>query len=321
MSPSLTSSATHDVASCNRRLSRAAEQVLMEQVAPVLENYLSEQGKPLPTRKTAASTRQLPKQAVSLRDSYLWDLLDRTAVSSCPLLNDLYKDFEEQSLKSRVLSSKFTPRTTYPSWFHCGICGKMFTSRYYLDAHQQHHKHDIADSGSCLATTVCEALGGCEQVALDAEPHYGPGSGAGGPDAKQVQRTWASQIQPCNEDVVQNIMRPNCKKLVSDCFLQEEGALNDELQTSLCQSLSCHALLHRQEYMHRHYAKSLWNEMMEEGYSQWRAMAVMIFLLIYFVAVVGCGERGSHGGARGLGKAKGRPLWPWRKARTKKKLL
>lgn len=369
---------------CDRRMSRAARQLLVEQLVPLLDHWLqttqmisrqklNKEGKvntpvqqlqlprPLSQRTSShgdtATTPPLTGPQTSLAPpTFLWETLQLTASPECPLLRDVYRHFDEQSFLLRPRAPKLAPRRTYPHWFSCGICGKEFSSRYYLDRHQHlHHNNKNNNSSSsqedavdhrddnneiCLDHLVCGALGGCDQVALDLEPYYGRGSGFGGhPDAIAVRRTWASQIEPCRETFVQTILKPNCRRLVEDCFHHNNAVdddqaptiqLNQLLQDTLCEPLSCHALLHRQELMHRHWIRStssLWHPV----HPSWRTVGLVLGLLgiFYFSYYMWMAERGSHGGkvvgGRKLLQKNKRPAsFAWLstfRRRTKKKVL
>jgi hypothetical protein len=301
---------------CDRRLSRAARQILQEQLVPLLEQWLLEEKYALPIhRKEEKISKYFP---TSLAPTYLWDILERTANSDCPLhpFRDVHYELENESLVSVPRAPKLAPRKTYPHWYHCGICGKVFGTRYYLDIHQ-HAAHGSTslsnneEQKSCIATTVCGALGGCDRMAtVDLEPHYGRGSGEGGDQARSVQRAWAtSHMDPCQEEVVQSQMKPACFQLMQDCFGNSDAedstatSLQKQLQEALCEPLSCHTLLHRQEWMHRHLAKGLWRRQLVElqhVHKSTAVIVVLIFLLLYYlIVVVGCSERGSHGGGSG----------------------
>ena len=306
---------------CDRRRSRAARQVLTEQVVPLLEHWLEERGQDLP-RASSPKKKATSRQPQSLAPTYLWDILKIAVVPGCPLSRDMYQVLEEQSLAAAPRSPNLAPRRTYSQWLYCGLCGKVFTSRYYLDRHQHLQHKSIDEGGACWDDVVCGALGGCDRVALDLEPHYGRGSGTAGPDATAVQRAWASRIQPCNEEHVQANMKPQCIQLMNDCFSDE--SLNRQLQETLCEPLSCHALLHRQEWMHRHSSKSLWQN---QVHPDWSTVMLVVGLLgmYYLVNYVVMGERGSHGGKghggrRLLQKKERRSSWFWRRKQKNKAL-
>ena len=291
--------------SCDRRQSRAARQVLLEQVVPLLEHWLQESGQDLPSSPRRRTTT--PNEPISLAPTYLWEVLHRTAAPGCPVLRDMYRELEEHSWLVRARAPKLAPRRTYAHWFSCGLCGKVFTSRYYLDHHQHLHHTPGRDTSTttqevenssveCLGTVVCGALGGCDRVSLDLEPYYGRGSGVVvEPDAVAIQRAWASQIQPCQEDQIQTELKPNCHALMNECFVDER--LNAQLRQTLCDSLSCHTLLHRQELMHRHLTQSLWWR--HPIHPEWPIVVLVLGLLglYYWINFFLMRERGSHGGA------------------------
>lgn len=342
---------------CDRRMSRAARQLLMEQLVPLLDHWLhltsrhegiaKDKGQQVPrsvsrwasssASRHAEATLKGPQTSLA-SPPYLWETLRLAASPECPLFRDVYRNFEEQSYMVRPRAPKLAPRRNYPHWYSCGMCGKAFSSRYYLDRHQHlRHNNDTATNSVknvCLGHVVCDALGGCDQVALDLEPYYGRGSGfAELPDGTAVRRAWAAQIQPCHETHVQTILKPNCRKLMEDCFHHDDdNRQNDATQTSLsrmlidtlCEPLSCHALLHRQELMHRHWIRSSgWHPV----HPSWTTVGLVVGLLamFYFAYFTWMAERGSHGGkAVGgrtlLQKKKRSPSLTWFTRRMKKKL-
>lgn len=278
---------------CDRRMSRAARTVLMEQVVPFLENSLREHQNFLPrSMKPEKPKRQ---NIVSQAPNYLWELLRLTLADNdeCPLKNDVFQHFEEQSLVGLSKSIRYTPK--YPHIYHCGICGKEFSSQYYLDRHQFLHHSDESTSNFCWADHVCSALGGCEKVALDMEPNYGRGSGPGGLDANPLQRIWAQQRSGCNESYVTTEMKANCEDLFQICFA---GSLRDKLLESLCEPLSCHSLFHREQIMHRHFSMALWHEHSNWKSPSWLGSLMVIILVIFYLVKWFWRERGTNGGKK-----------------------
>mmetsp|Transcript_543 Transcript_543/g.821 ORF Transcript_543/g.821 Transcript_543/m.821 type:complete len:325 (-) Transcript_543:73-1047(-) len=285
--------ASNATGSCDRRMSRAARTVLMEQVAPFLENWLREEynSLPRPTRLEPPTRKKASSQA----PNYLWKLLQMTITDNgeCPLKNDIFQHFEQQSLVGLPRNARYVPR--YPHHYHCGICGKVFSSQYYLDRHQFLQHSEESTSSFCWADYICSALGGCEKVALDVEPYYGRGSGPDGSEARPLQRMWAQQQGGCNDSYVAIEMKANCEDLFQTCF---EGSLRDALLKSLCEPLSCHSLFHREQLMHRHLSMSLWQE-----HSRWKnpssvgCLVVVVVVAFYLVKLL-CKERGTNGGKK-----------------------
>lgn len=327
---------------CDRRLSRAARQVLEEQLVPLLEHWLEETGQKLPQLPTTKliDHNKPPRLPTTLAPTYLWDLLELTAsAASCPLhpSRDVHHHVEMHSMMAEARAPKLAPRNTYGQWFHCGICGKVFGTRYYLDRHQhlQHGESSKENEKACLATAVCDALGGCDRMAtVDLEPYYGLGSGGPqGDHALSIQRAWAARdMEPCDETKVQSQMKPACRKLMQDCFSSSQSAgsssksLQKQLEESLCEPLSCHTLLHRQEWMHRHLAKGLFRQQLElqNIHSSTGVILVVVFLILYYlIVVIGCTERGSHGGSgsnrSGRQLSSSRNESPWRSLLGRKK--
>jgi hypothetical protein len=124
-------------------------------------------------------------------------------------------------------------------------------------------------------------------------------------------------------------LKPNCRQLVEDCFHHHNDAsqtsLNRMLKDTLCEPLSCHALLHRQELMHRHWIRStMWHPV----HPSWTTVGLVVGLLAmyYVIYYKWMAERGSHGGKALGGRAllqknKRSPILTWFSRRTKKKKI
>jgi hypothetical protein len=143
----------------------------------------------------------------------------------------------------------------------CGLCGKAFTSRYYLDKHfdRQHSlslNHSTATRGICPATDWCGTFlshVACHDMALLHEPWYGPGGGNGRDDdahARANQRAWQQLVPPCRPHALQHASH-TCRSMLQDCF----NATTDSITTNtdaahlvqaLCAEQTCHGRLQQQ---------------------------------------------------------------------------
>jgi hypothetical protein len=282
---------------CDRRMSRAARRIILQVIVPIVEHWLIDSGRSLPIKRRPKTSTREPQ---SLGPTYLWDILQLSASVSCPILHDTFRDLEDESFVSPPRSRNFSPRRTYPNWYLCGICGKVFSTRYYLDRHQTSHPKSFSEERNhiCLGNLICDALGGCDHVALESEPHYGRGSGDGGPDAATVHRAWLSRIKPCEEERIVTFKKPNCIQLMDSCFTDD--LLRLSLQQKICEPLSCKTILHRQQIMHRYDLKLMWLEINKPSrFSSGIVLIVLLlFYLIYWIVVY---ERRSHGGGQTAG--------------------
>lgn len=207
---------------CDPRLSRAARELVRRQLKAILN----------PTN-----------------DSSLSQLLHIAGLrsGSCPLRaeeNDLSVVAPAPSARS-LFSLPFSkignrPRVSYA----CSLCGKTFTSRYYLDQHLQ-LTHREATGQVCEADWCRQFLSrqACHDVALELEPFYGRGS-AQGPESSKIRHSLAREAhsRPCKEDDMLKV-KGRCESTVASCFDSE--SVSRQLNQSLCQPLSCHHRLHR----------------------------------------------------------------------------
>jgi len=158
-----------------------------------------------------------------------------------------------------------------PQYYKCGICGKMFTSPYYLDQHFHNHHYDdnlsqedyspshdqntgtrmVKDSSqNCPATILCHTLlggtGRCQQMALELEPYYDVGSnGYNKLDASIVRSKWSrlAHAWHCN-DTDMALAKERCFTMMNTCF----GGKQNEHSTAavaVCDQLTCHTILHQ----------------------------------------------------------------------------
>ena len=222
---------------CDRRLSRAAREIVRRRILPLLSSSL-----------------QNPSNVLreSIRDA-----------STCILHPDrdvLWND-EVNSIKIPAGPSRLAPRRNLPHWYECGVCGKKFLTRYYLDLHFE-NTHSLEVGDVCPAISYCHALGGCDEVALELEPWYGRGSGGVGPDAPQIRQLWRKRAhsESCDEIKLEQEIRPACEAMMRECFTDR---MAKELIVGVCDTLTCH---HRLQQLaghvakHVHFWKSQWDE-------------------------------------------------------------
>jgi hypothetical protein len=144
----------------------------------------------------------------------------------------------------------------------CGLCGKAFTSRYYLDKHfdRQHSlslNHSTATRCICPATDWCGTVlshVACHDMALLHEPWYGPGGGNGRDDddahARANQRAWQQLVPPCRPHALQHASH-TCRSMLQDCFnaTTDSTTTNTDdahLVQALCAEQTCHGRLQQQ---------------------------------------------------------------------------
>jgi len=226
----------------------------------------------------------------------------------------------------------------------CHICGKSFLTRYYLDTHidfAHSRKNDIVTHSTnrfCPGEELCKILGSttCIQLSLDLEPYYAPGSGGRGFDSsvvkhsvkKGIENRWHS-IERMNSSCKENHMkmiRERCISMIDGCLrggimmksnqqdLDVEETLSiehlkNDLQTQLCEKLTCKHLLHQMIKQKSNHAESdtsnslhdmieLWDE--HHSYHQsWTIFVVIIITLIVYIvlALKRCRFRSIYGGS------------------------
>jgi hypothetical protein len=274
---------TGNASLCDHRLSRAAVHILREHLEPILRDHLN-----LDPLDSPAAER--PKTT-------LWSMLQAVNASlngNCSLYNlgaavvtSSYTDWLDpervgsavpaSTIASRRFSSRLAlPHLVFlqsgrkkqqqggfghsrpPQYYQCALCGKVFTTRYYLDRHlDAHHLHEDSSSYICAADwcPLFLSMQRCHDVALELEPYYGPGSGehsgssnpgsAGGGGFK-VKHRWFQRAHsvPCQDDVMART-RLRCENVIRDCFLSSSNpVVSQYLERFLCKTLSCHHRLH-----------------------------------------------------------------------------
>lgn len=146
----------------------------------------------------------------------------------------------------------------------CDICGKQFTSQYYIDQHMDRkHSQFLLHNEPCvdqpLCTTTLYPL--CQERALEAEPDYGPGNRVNikFPRRQQIQAQLQEELAfsslPCRQDPDSTVtsssnatslsmseIQQNCIQLVHACFIPEAASY---FQNQICQQLTCRNQLHR----------------------------------------------------------------------------
>lgn len=291
---------------CDRRLSRAAREMVKELILPIVQHYLKDNGFSVAPSVKKTILSRIPTKIFD--KSVGETLLLAIKNTSCPLHPDLdsYSDLEHSVLQSIPGSSKRSPRPSIPHWLKCGKCGRVFATRYYLDLHQMNnHQHDAIDQNItkvCIGSTICQALGGCDERAFQLEPHYARGSGGAGPDAHITKAEYARRLPSCTSESL-HTHRELCVTMMSDCFPND---LAVQLQQFVCEHLSCHGNLH--QFVHRHWYS--WRNEWEDHYQHhklgWTGMVLLFGLFFYyagifvdrFSSVVGRSKRKNSAGYR-----------------------
>lgn len=237
---------------CDRRLSRAAREILQNH----LQSVVKEQ-----KRSKSSSTFELAEDWESWS---VWDLLDHLLSSrntSCPLsVSDSLRTHEEHSyviaagrisLASATPYAVSTPRgqkyrgqkKLNPHWYQCGFCDKIFSTRYYLDRHmEEHHTDRLLTSGQCPATSWCQFLSTttCHDMAMELEPYYDRGSQGYGDDGKTVRRRLEAQTPPCSDRELLEAYN-HCRDVLDLCF---DNDVTRILRETMCVAHTCHERLH-----------------------------------------------------------------------------
>jgi hypothetical protein len=259
---------------CDRRLSRAAREVLrqhlLHSVFRELE-HVERDEKPFGYENRDETAHNLLERWLTVIPN--WDR-DNTTKEKCilhPQRQDLYHNDDAQTrhvyiqslpggfaknLKIAYPQSVLKYRRTseeYPSlhWYQCGYCGKTFVSQFYLDVHlTTHHFHDDPAPGIiCPAIEWCKLVGiaNCHHQALQDEPFYDRGRGWGRDAATtMIQHKWSkiTHSVPCS---VQQL-RQDCESVLASCGLldPDEAKYDHGAPTSRHTEMTavsfCHAL-------------------------------------------------------------------------------
>jgi hypothetical protein len=225
---------------CNRRMSRAARSILQH----AMEAW---------RRKTSRSS-QYDDDITNV-----WDLLEASLdtqnsnASQCLLVpdRDALRVQEQSSQRIPAIAvrtgvvpgeSRNVKRT---HWYRCGMCSKLFVTRYYLDVHWETHHH-YAGGDVCPGTQWCRFLSeqACHNQALVEEPYYGRGSEGLRHDRTAMRRfhTRMAHAVPCDDTHMVHT-RSTCHEQLQTCF--GDSDLSTYLQHALCDRISCRSRLHQ----------------------------------------------------------------------------
>lgn len=248
---------------CNRRLSRAARELVHRKLArtPLANQF-------------------------DLQQTDLWSLLEHFVPTSCLLhpSRDVLRDNEQHTIVEVAQYSRIpvTPaaivggpsyfhqhRQRNPWWYRCGYCQKVFTTRYYLDQHLDRLHATLQRGDVCPGDDWCRflSLPHCLETALELEPAYGPGSGGHGDDAAKMERQWTRQAhnKACSK-LEMSQARAACHAMIGDCFDQADTALGQVV----CGDLTCESRLHRL-WMASSDQLSIGQQHWHEWQAQWEA--------------------------------------------------
>lgn len=297
----------NETTECDRRLSRTARDMIQSQILPIVRHYLNDNKIPLPPATKKSPMTRVP---TSMFDDSIGATLPLVIMDpSCPLhpYLDLYRDHERSVLTSLPGSMRKSPRRSIPHWFKCGLCGKVFATRYYLDVHQSKRHDDMMNATNVCLADLCPALGGCDERALQLEPYYGRGSGGVGPDAHMVKAAYLRQMPVCTMGSI-DASRKLCTTVMSGCF---PSSLAAQLHQAVCEHMSCHGKLH--QFVHRHWYT--WRDEWEDHYQgiklSWISGLFLAGLAVYYLTefvdrflMMSGGRRRNREGRRLLQKGK-----------------
>ncbi len=144
---------------CNRRYSRIAREIVRHWVIPILKGYSDLSNVEVRVDKDKHS------QQLHYSHQEVDTIVHAISEASEDCMLDPRRDvFQYQDSKSSQTAKGF----------HCGICGKMFMSQYYLDLHMDNrHSHELRESNNqdpistiCPAIDLCSAFGdACNSLA------------------------------------------------------------------------------------------------------------------------------------------------------------
>ena len=294
---------------CDRRLSRAARSLLMEKLQNGRSSgYSSKSGRDEKDKEDENGH----KIVWSLLERWMGERLDtRTSGSipsarddSCPLHQPERRDvyYDEESTISIVSpdeafpgGKKYAMKAAFPiistsasspsqspllskgSWYKCGICGKVFSTRFYLDFHWETSEHcrrlrhslksaknnrqegdphgqltssSLSFNPICPATDWCPLVGGmsaCHERALRDEPFYDRGvstssstySGRTVDDEglMLVRHKWSKIFHSIPCSV--ETIRHDCRSILKSCGLLDDTSEKMFGEGTFCGKLSC----------------------------------------------------------------------------------
>lgn len=249
---------------CDRRLSRAARELVKRRILPLLPHNNNGQ----------KDVHEILRQSI----------IDSSTCIFHPNRDVVYQD-EMHSERIPAGPQRASPRKRVSHWYQCRYCGKTFLTKYYLDFHlETKHSQVTSQDTVCPADTYCQVLGGCEHLALDLEPFYGRGSGGVGPDAFQVRQMWSRRLQSCNEVLLRDEVQPACQQVMKNCF---EPNVADDLIAGVCDTLTCHNRLHElagHMIQHVHSWKDVWDQHHNHSVG-WLGIVVIVVLFVYYFVV------------------------------------
>ena len=239
--------------SCDRRLSRAARAILVNKTLPILQHYdeRSDETEMLPPLSAMRNSDKVEYYQIAISS-----LMNNPSTCLLNPKRDMYWHDEH------LHTIQYSRGKTYHV---CGLCGKKFVSKYYLDLHvdtkHQDDKdvtlHDNSNNEICPSTELCERLGGetmCQKKAIEEEPYYAPGlHNEYSFESQSIKRKFQNLIheEPCS-DRHATFKIKKCYEMIETCFGGNKGLVND-LNSLLCDTQSCHHQLHSLF----HYARSI----------------------------------------------------------------
>ena len=249
---------------CDRRMSRAAREILVNKTVPILTYYHnSTDNYDRTSFASLAKTKRL-----SSYGELISNLIDPRS-KNC-MLHPKMDMYWEEEIKHVTLNSKsrrHAQGSRKEQIHRCPICQKKFFSRYYLDLHMDSHLGPKEEKKICPAHEVCNVLtqAACARKALEQEPYYAPGlHGPGSAYSNHIRLDFQKKMEstPCIEqDMKRN--DEECSIMVSECFGHNKPLARD-LKNALCKH-TCERKLHnlaglsnidlheiRAHYVHNH---------------------------------------------------------------------
>ena len=226
---------------CDRRTSRAARTLVMNKTLPILLQQET-------NARSSLSTSLSHHEQMKTYQEHIHKLMKNA--DTC-ILNPSRDMFWKEEFE--YMTQKYSRQIT-PKLHKCGLHGKTFISRYYLDLHLN-NSYDGTKDGSnkiCPADEICKFLGGksCEREALSSEPFYAPGvhsprmMNVYGIDSQNVKRSYKKKLdrQPCNATALYE-SRQFCLEAVDHCFTGNNDLI-EKISETLCEEHTCHHHIH-----------------------------------------------------------------------------
>jgi len=273
---------------CDRRLSRAARSILVNKTLSILQHHDEKIDSLLPLTGLSETDK------LDLYESSMLRLISHSQTCLLNPKRDMYWQEER-----RRTTYKPRRRSRDKKLHVCGLCGKKFVSKYYLDIHVEttHQVENVSKDNIhmhneliiCPGNEICTYLGGsskvCEKKALENEPFYGSGlHDTKNYYSQSLKRKYQIHIhsKPCKEKELQS-SRHGCHEMIETCFGDNFSLIHD-MSSLLCDTQTCHGQLYdlMESVVSIHHGRGEWNSHHEEIGSFGLGFVTFCILLLFY---------------------------------------